>query len=70
MGLREMITTMNRFLSKLTRKMDKKIMKNIFHKCGFCVNPKRTNSVTLLGDVGTSIHQRNTFLRPELSTKE
>ena len=48
-GLREMVMTMNRLASKVNRKMDKKTMKSIFRKCGFCVSPKRTNSVTLLG---------------------
>ena len=48
-GLREIVMTMNRLASKATRKMDKKAMKGIFRKCGTCLSPKRTNSVTLLG---------------------
>ena len=47
-GLREMVTIMSRLASMVNRKkMNKKTMKSIFYKCGFCVNPKRTNSVTL-----------------------
>ena len=69
-GLREMMITMKRFASKVNRKMNKKTMKSIFFKCGFCVSPKRTNSVTFLGDMVRDIQQRNTFLRPGLPTKE
>ena len=50
-GLREMVITMYRLAIKVKRKMIKKIMKSIFCKCGFCVSPKRTNSVALLGGV-------------------
>jgi hypothetical protein len=48
-GLREMVMTMSRLASTVNRKMSKKTKKSIFCKCGFCVSPKRINSVTLLG---------------------
>ena len=47
-GLREMVMIMTRLASTVNRKMNKKTTKSIFFKCGFCVSPKRTNSVTLL----------------------
>ena len=69
-GLREMVMTMNRLASKVNRKMNKKTMESIFRKCGFCVNPKRMNSVTLLGGMRRSIQLRTTFQVSELSTME
>ena len=57
MGLKEMVMTMSRLATTVDRKTNKKTMKSIFFKCGFCVSPKRTNSVTLLGGLRTSIQQ-------------
>ena len=51
MGLREMVMTMSRLASTVNRKTSKRTTKSIFCKCGFCVSPKRTNSVTLLGGI-------------------
>ena len=50
-GLREMVMTMSRLASTVNRKTSKRTTKSIFCKCGFCVSPKRTNSVTLLGGI-------------------
>ena len=50
-GLREMVVIINRLASMVNWKMNKKTMKSILYKCGFCVSPKRTNSVTLLGGI-------------------
>ena len=54
-GLREMVMTMSKLPCTVNRRMNRKIMKSIFCTCGFCVSPRRTNSVTLLGSVRTSI---------------
>ena len=54
-GLREMVVIINRLASMVNWKMNKKTMKSILCKCGFCVSPKRTNSATLLGGIETSI---------------
>ena len=55
MGLREMVMTISKLASTVNKKMNRKTMKSIFCKCGFRVSPRRTNSVTLLGSVRTSI---------------
>ena len=60
-GLREMVMTMSVLASKVNRKINKKTMKSIFCKCGFCVNPKRINLVTFLGDIFGIHSPRNTF---------
>ena len=54
-GLREMVMTMKRLAKTMNRKMNSKAMKGILCKCGFCVSPRRTNSVTLLGRLKKSI---------------
>ena len=54
-GLRVMVMTTSRLASTVKRKMNRKAMKSIFCTCGFCVSPRRTNSVTLLGSLRTSI---------------
>ena len=54
-GLREMVMTMSKLARTVNRKMNKNTMKSIFCKSGFCVSPKRTNSVTLFGGIRTSI---------------
>jgi len=58
-GLREMVMTMSRWdrTVDLKKKMNRKTMKSIFCKCGFCVSPRRTNSVTFLERLRPSIHQ-------------
>ena len=56
-GLREIVMTMSRLASTVKMKMNRKTMKSIFCMCGFCVSPRRTNSVTLLGGLRTSIQQ-------------
>ena len=56
-GLRAMVMTMSRLASTVKRKMNRKTMKSIFCTCGFCVSPRRTNSVTLLEGLKTSIQQ-------------
>ena len=55
MGLREMVMMMKRLAKTVNRKMNRKATKSIFCKCGFCVSPRRTNSVTLLGSLKKSI---------------
>ena len=69
-GLREMVVIINRLASMVNWKMNKKTMKSILYKCGFCVSPKRTNSVTLLGGLRTSIQQVIPSWGSELPTKE
>ena len=54
-GLRETVMTMKRLARTVNRKMNRKTMKSTFCKCGFCVSPRRTNSVTLLGSLKKSI---------------
>ena len=68
-GLREMVMTVSRLATMVNRKMSRKIIKSIFCKCGFCVSPERTNSVTLLGDMKRSILELH-LLMSELPTKE
>ena len=54
-GLRETVVTMSRLASTVKRKMNRKTMKRLFCTSGFCVSPRRTNSVTLWGGLRTSI---------------
>ena len=55
--LKEMVMTMSRLANTVNRKTNKQTMNSIFCRCGFCVRPKRTNSVTLLGGLWSSIQE-------------
>ena len=54
-GLREVVMTMSRLASTVNKKMNRKTMTSIFCRCWFCVSPKRTNSVMLLGGMSRSL---------------